>query len=68
MLTVRDPGLEDMLSEPMIVKLMASDRVSAEEARALFADIAKRLQNREFQPVDERDPGRRSASKGIVYA
>lgn len=68
MLTVRDPGLEDMLSEPMIVKLMASDRVSAEEARALFADIAKQLKDKHLQAVGDADLARGSGSKGIVYA
>ena len=68
MLTVRDPGLEDMLSEPMIVKLMASDRVSAEEARALFADIAKQLKDRHLQVASEADTARGSGSTGIVYA
>ncbi|WP_293853860.1 hypothetical protein [uncultured Alsobacter sp.] len=52
----------------MIVKLMASDRISADEARALFADIAKRLQDRHLQTSDESDGMRHSASGGIVYA
>jgi hypothetical protein len=51
MQTIRDPGLDDMLSEPMIVRLMKSDRISAEDARALYAEVAHRIR----KPLDQHD-------------
>jgi hypothetical protein len=51
MQTIRDPGLDDMLSEPMIVRLMKSDRISAEDARALYAEVARRIR----KPPDRQD-------------
>jgi hypothetical protein len=69
MLTVRDPGLEDMLSEPMIVRLMASDRIRAEDARALYAEIADRLRDRgDRHTADVRAANRAVRPEGIVYA
>lgn len=41
--TIRDPGLEDMLSDPLIQMLMSSDRVRADDARALWTATADRL-------------------------
>ncbi len=43
MQTTRDLGLEDMLSEPMIERLMKSDRIRTEDARALYAEVAHRI-------------------------
>jgi hypothetical protein len=51
MQTIRDPGLDDMLSEPMIVRLMKSDHISAEDARALYAEVAHRIR----KPPDHQD-------------
>lgn len=66
MQTIRDPGLDDMLSEPMIVRLMASDRIRTEDARALYAEVARRIRKPE-----ERHEGCRTAGVqkpgGIIY-
>ncbi|MCP8940142.1 hypothetical protein NK718_16565 [Alsobacter sp. SYSU M60028] len=43
MQTMRDPGLEDMLSDPLIQLLMSSDHVCADDARALWTETAARL-------------------------
>ena len=43
MQNLRDPGLEDMLSDPLILLLMTSDHVDAGEARVLFTKVAHRL-------------------------
>lgn len=57
MQTIRDPGLDDILSEPMIVRLMASDRIRTEDARALYAEVAHRIRKSEDRPSGERVAG-----------
>ena len=67
MQTIRDPGLDDILSEPMIVRLMASDRIRAEDARALYAEVSVRIRERAHRDDHAAHPGVRR-EKGIVYA
>ena len=43
MQNLRDPGLEDMLADPLILLLMTSDHIHAGDARMLFAKVALRL-------------------------
>jgi hypothetical protein len=38
-----DPTLEDLLAEPIVRMLMASDRVSAHEVRRLMDEARRRL-------------------------
>lgn len=66
MQTVRDPGIDDILSEPMIVRLMASDRVRAEDARALYAEVAGRLRKRDDRREGDA-PRACSQRGGIIY-
>lgn len=66
MQTIRDPGLDDMLSEPMIVRLMKSDRIRAEDARALYAEVAHRIRNAPDRLAEEQSPDRK-ASRDIIY-
>jgi len=47
MQNLRDPGLEDMLSDPLVLLLMTSDHIHADEARMLFTRVALRLGHRE---------------------
>jgi hypothetical protein len=47
MQNLRDPGLEEMLSDPLIGLLMTSDHIHADEARMLFIRIAHRLGHRD---------------------
>ncbi len=65
MQTVRDPGIDDILSEPMIVRLMASDRVRAEDARALYAEVAVRIRKRDERSTAETP--RTGNRGGIIY-
>ncbi|MHB2168528.1 hypothetical protein [Alsobacter sp. R-9] len=67
MQTIRDPGLDDILSEPMIVRLMASDRIRAEDARALYAEVSVRIRERAKSDTPADHPAVRR-EKGIVYA
>jgi hypothetical protein len=66
MQTIRDPGLDDMLSEPMIVRLMKSDRISAEDARALYAEVAHRIRKSPDRHNDEMNRDRQAA-RDIIY-
>jgi hypothetical protein len=47
MRNLRDPGLEEMLSDPLILLLMTSDHIRADEARMLFTRVAHRLGHRD---------------------
>jgi hypothetical protein len=38
-----EPSLEEILSEPIIQLLMAADRVSLDELRALYAVLSRRI-------------------------
>ena len=38
-----EPSLEEILSEPIVHLLMAADRVSLEDLRALYAQLAQRM-------------------------
>lgn len=66
--TGKDPGLDDMLSDPLVVRLMNSDRIRAEDARALLAEVADRIRDqrdRELADLSGRGPRRGGE---IVYA
>jgi hypothetical protein len=66
MQTIRDPGLDDMLSEPMIVRLMKSDRIRAEDARALYAEVADRIRETTDRQHGEKTPDGRPV-RDIIY-
>ena len=38
-----EPSLEEILSEPIVQLLMAADRVSLDELRALYAVLSRRI-------------------------
>jgi len=38
-----EPSLEEILSEPIVHLLMAADRVSLDDLRALYAHLAQRM-------------------------
>ncbi|HTQ35078.1 MAG TPA: hypothetical protein VMI30_12980 [Stellaceae bacterium] len=40
---VTEPGLDELMRDPMTVALMAADRVDVCELNALFADVGRNL-------------------------
>ncbi len=42
----REAAFEDLFRDPIVLMVMKSDRVAAEDARRLYAEVAERLRMR----------------------